>query len=93
MLKREKGTTAKIRLVPFLIELAIRRAYSLVFGSEKQGNTPNTRQSDNGVNNSAYYCFLTAANPSNQVELKKANTAPVKRAYNGQYQCDSVKYH
>ena len=75
------------------IILSVGRTCSFVFRPEEQRNAPDSRQSDNGVNNSAYYSFLTSANPCNYIELEKSDTTPVKCADDGQYQCDSVKYH
>ena len=52
--------------------------------SEEKGNTPKTGEGDKGIYNTGDQCFLTAADPCNQVKAEKSDAAPVERAYNYQ---------
>ncbi len=62
-------------------------------GSEKQRNTPDTRQRYQGVNDSCGYRVHSAANPRHSIKLEYADTAPIKRSHNSKHKRYSVKYH
>lgn len=48
--------------------------------AEKQRNAPNSRQCDHRVNNPADDSSLPAKDPSDYIELKNTDAAPVQRA-------------
>ena len=48
--------------------------------AEQQGNAPQTRKRNNGINDPAQQCILAAKKPGNQVELEDAHKTPVDGA-------------
>ena len=53
--------------------------------SEQQRNTPNRRNCDQSVDNSADNRALPAENPANDVKLEKPDGAPIDAADDNQY--------
>lgn len=60
--------------------------------SEKKRNTPNARQSNDRIYYSADDGIGTAEQPSDNIKLKKSDTAPVERADYCEYKANSVKH-
>ena len=51
--------------------------FVVLAGTEQEGNTPDSGQSDHGVDNTAEQRGLPAANPGYQVKLEQTDAAPV----------------
>ena len=60
--------------------------------SEKQGNAPDTCESNYSINNSADNCGRTTECPRYKVELKKTHKTPVKRTDNYENQANFIKH-
>lgn len=71
---------------PFLIIAAAAAS------AEQERNAPQTGQTDDGVNDPAEQCALTAKKPGNQIELENTYKTPVRASNDGQNQCQSIKH-
>ena len=87
---RTKGISARISL--FYQSLFIQR-FKALSGTEDERDTPNARQSDHGIYDTASDRFLTAEYPCDNVKAEKTDATPVKSAYDGDYQGNSIHYH
>ena len=65
----------------------------MLSGAEEKGNAPDARKGNQGVDYSADYRVLTAADPSDDVEAEKSYATPVQRTDYSKHKCDPVHYH
>ena len=63
------------------------------FLSEKQGNAPDTRQCNEGINNTGNDATLSAADPRDGIKAEQPDTAPVVSADDDQRQRDFIHDH
>ena len=63
------------------------------FLSEKQGNAPDTRQCNEGINNTGNDAALSAADPCDGIKAEQPDTAPVESADDDQRQRDFIHDH
>ena len=75
-----------------MIHLLVQRFESFA-GAEEERNTPDTCQSNNGVDNPAAKRSLTAQQPRHKVESEQSDASPVQGADDGDDQSDSVHNH
>ena len=62
-------------MFPFLLLIAA--YYRFVSGTKQHGNAPNTGKRNDCINNAAEHSHLATADPSDRVEAKKTDAAPV----------------
>ena len=60
--------------------------------TEKQRDTPDCREGNENIDDSAHNAALTAADEADEVELENTDAAPVEAADNEQRKRDSVKH-
>ena len=76
-------------LASFLIVLCV-AFRDLVVGMEEHGNAPDSRNSDEDINDSCEYGLRTARNKGYEVKLENTYKTPVERAYYRNYKCDFI---
>ena len=76
-----------------LLALVALRDHGVLFGSEKQRDTPNAGKRDQGVNNSCQNGRLTAADPSHDIKRKQTDATPVQCTDNGKDKGNFVNDH
>ena len=59
---------------------------------EEQGNTPECRQADQNIDDSADYRCLTTADPCDDIEFKKSDASPVYSTDNRKNKANSVHH-
>ncbi len=59
--------------------------------AEEQRNTPNAGKTDKRIDDAADDTALSAEQPSNQIELKNTDQAPVQRTDDAQDQCNRIR--
>ena len=58
--------------------------------AEEQGDTPDTCESNDGIDYTADERILTAADPRYDIKAEKSDASPVQRADYRKHECDSV---
>lgn len=75
---------------PFLVFDLFVKSLEFFSRAEEERDTPNAREGDDGVDDTADEGILTAAEPRNYVKLEKTDATPVEGSDDGENESDSI---